>query len=93
MLTFGTGLNSTLKDQIMSHPALHDALNDPNNGDSATKHLKQQVCVGHADPEHGSGLSAANILFLLNVATNELSLSVPLRDRTLPLQKPCVNVY
>ncbi|GAB5575294.1 tRNA:m(4)X modification enzyme TRM13 homolog isoform X1 [Prionailurus iriomotensis] len=36
------GLNSTLKDQIMSHPALHDALNDPKNGDSATKHLKQQ---------------------------------------------------
>ncbi|KAM8952118.1 tRNA:m(4)X modification enzyme TRM13 homolog [Lycaon pictus] len=37
------GLNSTLKDQIMSHPALHDALNDPKNGDSATKHLKQQI--------------------------------------------------
>lgn len=47
MLIFGTGLNSTLKDQIMSHPALHDALNDPKNGDSATKHLKQQVCLGH----------------------------------------------
>ncbi|EPQ15344.1 tRNA guanosine-2'-O-methyltransferase TRM13 like protein [Myotis brandtii] len=41
------GLNSTLKDQIMSHPALHDALNDPNNGDSATKHLKQQVDGKH----------------------------------------------
>nr|KAF6291935.1 tRNA methyltransferase 13-like protein [Myotis myotis] len=39
------GLNSTLKDQIMSHPALHDALNDPNNGDSATKHLKQQASI------------------------------------------------
>ncbi|XP_022352597.1 tRNA:m(4)X modification enzyme TRM13 homolog isoform X2 [Enhydra lutris kenyoni] len=43
----GEGLNSTLKDQIMSHPALHDALNDPKNGDSATKHLKQQVDGKH----------------------------------------------
>lgn len=43
------GLNSTLKDQIMSHPALHDALNDPKNGDSATKHLKQQVCLGDSN--------------------------------------------
>ncbi|XP_010587805.1 tRNA:m(4)X modification enzyme TRM13 homolog isoform X2 [Loxodonta africana] len=39
------GLNSTLKDQIMSHPVLHDALNDPRNGDSATKHLKQQASI------------------------------------------------
>ncbi|XP_057585110.1 tRNA:m(4)X modification enzyme TRM13 homolog isoform X2 [Hippopotamus amphibius kiboko] len=39
------GLNSTLKNQIMSHPALHDALNDPKNGDSATKHLKQQASI------------------------------------------------
>ncbi|XP_057356446.1 tRNA:m(4)X modification enzyme TRM13 homolog isoform X3 [Manis pentadactyla] len=39
------GLNSTLKDQIMSHPALHDALSDPKNGDSATKHLKQQASI------------------------------------------------
>lgn len=39
------GLNSTLKDQIMYHPALHDALNDPKNGDSATKHLKQQASI------------------------------------------------
>ncbi|KAM8780183.1 tRNA:m(4)X modification enzyme TRM13 homolog isoform 3-T3 [Rhynchonycteris naso] len=41
------GLNSTLKGRIMSHPALHDALNDPKNGDSATKHLKQQVDGKH----------------------------------------------
>ncbi|XP_006049852.1 tRNA:m(4)X modification enzyme TRM13 homolog isoform X4 [Bubalus kerabau] len=39
------GLNCTLKDQIMSHPALHDALNDPKNGDSAAKHLKQQASI------------------------------------------------
>ncbi|XP_029425544.1 tRNA:m(4)X modification enzyme TRM13 homolog [Nannospalax galili] len=37
------GLNSTLEDHILSHPALHDALNDPKNGDCATKHLKQQM--------------------------------------------------
>ncbi|KAM5293495.1 tRNA:m(4)X modification enzyme TRM13 homolog isoform 1-T1 [Glossophaga mutica] len=39
------GLNSTLRDQIMSHPALHDALSDPKNGDSAAKHLKQQASI------------------------------------------------
>ncbi|KAM4873413.1 tRNA:m(4)X modification enzyme TRM13 homolog [Thomomys bottae] len=39
------GLNSTLNDHIMSHPALHDAINDPRNGDSATKHLKQQASI------------------------------------------------
>ncbi|XP_037682476.1 tRNA:m(4)X modification enzyme TRM13 homolog isoform X2 [Choloepus didactylus] len=39
------GLNSSLKDQIMSHPALNDALHDPKNGDSATKHLKQQASI------------------------------------------------
>ncbi|XP_059122133.1 tRNA:m(4)X modification enzyme TRM13 homolog isoform X3 [Peromyscus eremicus] len=41
------GLNSTLEDHIMSHPALHDALNDPKNGDCAVKHLKQQVDGKH----------------------------------------------
>ncbi|OBS58050.1 hypothetical protein A6R68_10827 [Neotoma lepida] len=39
------GLNSTLEDHIMSHPALHDALNDPKNGDCAVKHLKQQASI------------------------------------------------
>ncbi|XP_020022040.1 tRNA:m(4)X modification enzyme TRM13 homolog isoform X4 [Castor canadensis] len=39
------GLNSTLKDDIRSHPALLDALNDPRNGDSAIKHLKQQASI------------------------------------------------
>lgn len=39
------GLNSTLKDHIMSHPALSDALSDPKNGDSAIKHLKQQASI------------------------------------------------
>ncbi|XP_034356752.1 tRNA:m(4)X modification enzyme TRM13 homolog isoform X2 [Arvicanthis niloticus] len=41
------GLNSTHEDHIMSHPALHDALNDPRNGDCAVKHLKQQVDGKH----------------------------------------------
>ncbi|XP_040607914.1 tRNA:m(4)X modification enzyme TRM13 homolog isoform X2 [Mesocricetus auratus] len=41
------GLNSTLEDHIMSHPALNDALNDPKNGDCAIKHLKQQVDGKH----------------------------------------------
>ncbi|XP_060248816.1 tRNA:m(4)X modification enzyme TRM13 homolog isoform X2 [Meriones unguiculatus] len=39
------GLNSTLEDHILSHPALHDALNDPKNGDCAVKHLKQQASI------------------------------------------------
>ncbi|XP_072500215.1 tRNA:m(4)X modification enzyme TRM13 homolog isoform X2 [Notamacropus eugenii] len=39
------GLNCTLKELIMSHPALHDVLNDPKNGDSAFKHLKQQASI------------------------------------------------
>uniref|UniRef100_A0A2R8MGH2 tRNA:m(4)X modification enzyme TRM13 n=1 Tax=Callithrix jacchus TaxID=9483 RepID=A0A2R8MGH2_CALJA len=30
-------------------PALHSALNDPKNSDSATKHLKQQVCIGYSN--------------------------------------------
>lgn len=39
------GLNCTHEDHIMSHPALHDALNDPRNGDCAVKHLKQQASI------------------------------------------------
>ncbi|XP_006000083.1 tRNA:m(4)X modification enzyme TRM13 homolog [Latimeria chalumnae] len=35
-------LSSTLENQILSHQALHQALNDPKNGESAFKHLKQQ---------------------------------------------------
>ncbi|XP_043941713.1 tRNA:m(4)X modification enzyme TRM13 homolog [Protopterus annectens] len=37
-----SGLNCKLKEQILSHEALQDALNDPKNGDSALKHLHQQ---------------------------------------------------
>ena len=45
MFLLDKGLNCTHEDHIMSHPALHDALNDPRNGDCAVKHLKQQVCL------------------------------------------------
>lgn len=37
------GLELHLKEQILSHQALQEALNDPKNGESAFKHLKQQV--------------------------------------------------
>uniref|UniRef100_A0A8C7HSV0 tRNA:m(4)X modification enzyme TRM13 n=1 Tax=Oncorhynchus kisutch TaxID=8019 RepID=A0A8C7HSV0_ONCKI len=33
------------EENIQSHPALHEALNDPKNGDSAFKHLKQQASL------------------------------------------------
>ncbi|CDQ69641.1 unnamed protein product [Oncorhynchus mykiss] len=33
------------EENIQSHPALHEALNDPRNGDSAFKHLKQQASL------------------------------------------------
>uniref|UniRef100_A0A5F9CF92 tRNA:m(4)X modification enzyme TRM13 n=1 Tax=Oryctolagus cuniculus TaxID=9986 RepID=A0A5F9CF92_RABIT len=38
-------LENLIKKLRKASEALHDALNDPNNGDSATKHLKQQVCL------------------------------------------------
>ncbi|KAM9186631.1 tRNA:m(4)X modification enzyme TRM13 homolog isoform 3-T3 [Mergus octosetaceus] len=41
------GLELDLKEQILSHKALHEALNDPKNGESAFKHLKQQVDGKH----------------------------------------------
>ncbi|NXX87208.1 TRM13 enzyme, partial [Urocolius indicus] len=39
------GLEQPLKEQILSHQALQDALNDPKNGESASKHLKQQASI------------------------------------------------
>ncbi|XP_028918501.1 tRNA:m(4)X modification enzyme TRM13 homolog isoform X1 [Ornithorhynchus anatinus] len=39
------GVNLRLKDQTLSHPVLQEALNDPKNGDSAAKHLKQQASI------------------------------------------------
>lgn len=37
------GLEFHLKEQILAHQALQEALSDPKNGESAFKHLKQQV--------------------------------------------------
>ncbi|XP_063154405.1 tRNA:m(4)X modification enzyme TRM13 homolog isoform X1 [Candoia aspera] len=38
-------INYVLKDQILSHQALQEALNDSQNGDAAFKHLKQQASI------------------------------------------------
>uniref|UniRef100_W5LF98 tRNA:m(4)X modification enzyme TRM13 n=1 Tax=Astyanax mexicanus TaxID=7994 RepID=W5LF98_ASTMX len=39
------GLNIKPDSSILSHPALHEALNDPKNGNFAFKHLKQQASI------------------------------------------------
>ncbi|XP_043078346.1 tRNA:m(4)X modification enzyme TRM13 homolog isoform X2 [Puntigrus tetrazona] len=39
------GLNTKLIENSLSHSALHEPLNDPKNGDSAFKHLKQQASI------------------------------------------------
>ncbi|XP_066453326.1 tRNA:m(4)X modification enzyme TRM13 homolog isoform X2 [Eleutherodactylus coqui] len=39
------GLDRPLPNKKLCHPALHDALNDPANGESASKHLKQQGSI------------------------------------------------
>ncbi|CAF92856.1 unnamed protein product, partial [Tetraodon nigroviridis] len=45
-----TGLQGDLEDQLLSHPVLQDELNNPKNGDSAHKHLKQQASLlGHLE--------------------------------------------
>ncbi|XP_028258973.1 tRNA:m(4)X modification enzyme TRM13 homolog [Parambassis ranga] len=42
------GLDIDVEDHILSHPVLQDELNNPKNGDSAHKHLKQQSSIlGH----------------------------------------------
>ncbi|XP_070816626.1 tRNA:m(4)X modification enzyme TRM13 homolog [Chaetodon trifascialis] len=45
-----TGLQCDVEDSILSHPVLQEELNDPSNGDSAHKHLKQQSSIlGHLE--------------------------------------------
>ncbi|KAM6959264.1 tRNA:m(4)X modification enzyme TRM13 homolog [Aplochiton taeniatus] len=39
------GLSCKLCHSVLFHPALNDALNDPKNGDAASKHLKQQSSI------------------------------------------------
>ncbi|CAJ0965139.1 unnamed protein product [Ranitomeya imitator] len=55
-------LDPPLPDQKLCHPALHEALNDPANGDSASKHLKQQVtlCALNFNVHCGSELPVHN---------------------------------
>ncbi|XP_075038633.1 tRNA:m(4)X modification enzyme TRM13 homolog [Mixophyes fleayi] len=44
------GLEPPLLDKKLMHPALQEALNDPANGDTASKHLKQQGSIlGHLE--------------------------------------------
>ncbi|XP_072854108.2 tRNA:m(4)X modification enzyme TRM13 homolog isoform X1 [Pogona vitticeps] len=43
--TAADSINYVLQDQILSHPALKEALNDPRNGEAASKHLKQQASI------------------------------------------------
>uniref|UniRef100_A0A4W4G793 tRNA:m(4)X modification enzyme TRM13 n=1 Tax=Electrophorus electricus TaxID=8005 RepID=A0A4W4G793_ELEEL len=50
MRTAFQGLNAKLHSDILSHPALHEALNDPKNGNFAFKHLRQQASIlGHME--------------------------------------------
>ncbi|XP_075792727.1 tRNA:m(4)X modification enzyme TRM13 homolog isoform X2 [Pelodiscus sinensis] len=47
------GIKPILKDQMLSHQALQEALNDPKNGESAFKHLKQQASIlGYMEKLH-----------------------------------------
>ncbi|KAM3915149.1 tRNA:m(4)X modification enzyme TRM13 homolog [Leptodactylus fuscus] len=50
LVKVANGLDPPLPDRKLCHPALHEALNDPANGDSASKHLKQQGSIlGHLE--------------------------------------------
>ncbi|KAM3620051.1 uncharacterized protein V6R79_017525 [Siganus canaliculatus] len=45
-----TGLQCDVADSVLSHPALREELDNPKNGDSAHKHLKQQSSIlGHME--------------------------------------------
>ncbi|KAM8745531.1 tRNA:m(4)X modification enzyme TRM13 homolog isoform 2-T2 [Acanthopagrus schlegelii] len=45
-----TGLQCDVEDRVLSHSALQEELNNPKNGDSAHKHLKQQSSIlGHLE--------------------------------------------
>ncbi|XP_036971197.1 tRNA:m(4)X modification enzyme TRM13 homolog isoform X2 [Acanthopagrus latus] len=77
--TAATGLQCDEEDRVLSHPALQEELNNPKNGDSAHKHLKQQVDGKH----HGVGVEFER----LQVDIQHLDLSkVPLlTQKKLPL--------
>ncbi|KAM7012278.1 tRNA:m(4)X modification enzyme TRM13 homolog [Tautogolabrus adspersus] len=46
------GLQFDLEDSVLSHPVVQEELNNPKNGDSAHKHLKQQSSIlGHLETQ------------------------------------------
>ncbi|KAI4792593.1 hypothetical protein KUCAC02_033291, partial [Chaenocephalus aceratus] len=48
--TAATGLQCDIEDGFLSHPVVQEELDDPKNGDSAHKHLKQQSSLlGHME--------------------------------------------
>ncbi|XP_033932928.1 tRNA:m(4)X modification enzyme TRM13 homolog isoform X2 [Pseudochaenichthys georgianus] len=48
--TAATGLQCDIEDGFLSHPVVQEELDDPRNGDSAHKHLKQQSSLlGHME--------------------------------------------
>lgn len=48
--TAATGLQCDVEDTVLSHPVLQKELDNPKNGDSAHKHLKQQSSIlGHLE--------------------------------------------
>ncbi|TDG95994.1 hypothetical protein EPR50_G00241600 [Perca flavescens] len=45
-----SGLQCEVEDSVLSHPVLQEELNNPKNGDSAHKHLRQQSSIlGHLE--------------------------------------------
>ncbi|KAF1385192.1 hypothetical protein PFLUV_G00105170 [Perca fluviatilis] len=45
-----SGLRCEVEDSVLSHPVLQEELNNPKNGDSAHKHLRQQSSIlGHLE--------------------------------------------
>lgn len=51
-MCFAEGLQCDTEEKVLSHPALQDTLNNPKNGDSAHKHLKQQVQSQDSHTDH-----------------------------------------
>ncbi|XP_034562821.1 tRNA:m(4)X modification enzyme TRM13 homolog [Notolabrus celidotus] len=46
------GLQCEVEDSVLSHPVVQEELNNPKNGDSAHKHLKQQSSIlGHLEEQ------------------------------------------
>ncbi|CAL8310185.1 unnamed protein product [Lota lota] len=55
-------LGEKLEDSVLSHPVLSEQIDNPNNGDSALKHLKQQASIlGNMEE---IGLLGPNICFV-----------------------------